>query len=96
MSTPAPHGATAPARTGYNLRDEQSPKLTQQKPSCPDVETAVALGLTRRKAKQLVSYWQAQARAEVGFRDWILTYLDPTGEHATDNVLRQYAKELAA
>lgn len=52
--------------------------------------------LSYQRAKSIYDFWQAQARAEAGFVEWLLDYCDPTGETATNNVLRQHAKELAA
>lgn len=52
--------------------------------------------LSLTSVKRLYQFFLAQADAESDFREWVITYADPTGETATDNVLWAQAKELTA
>ena len=61
-----------------------------------DIRDRTGARLSFVRARSLYRYWQAQARAEAGFVDWIITYADPTGEHATNVVLSERARALAA
>ena len=99
MSTPAPYGApsTDPQVSDWATNDEGASDeraLIQAARAALKAQTGVQM--RHVKIKRIFDFWQAQARAEAGFVEWLLDYADPTGEHATNNVLRQYAKELAA
>ena len=93
---------TRPALTGTPNRGvNRTPVTTPQSGACPDpseVRTVQQVAkeitgqwLREKRVRDLYRFYQAQARAEAGFVDWLLDYLDPTGEHATNNVLREQA-----
>ena len=98
MTAPAPHGANPTDPRGVN---RVTTVTTPQGEACPtpdEVRLAQTVAkritgrwLRERRVRDLYRFYQAQARAEAGFVDWLLDYLDPTGEHATNNVLREQA-----
>lgn len=95
MSAPPLTGRTDRARADENLRGLDTRSSTSQAESvAPEIAQAIALGFKRRRAVQLVKFWQAQANHAASFVDW-LTYADPTGEQATDNALWHHAKSVA-
>lgn len=99
MSTLAPHGAPQ-----TDLRDcdrannaqEATVSHAQIQEARAAVKAATGVSMKATMIRRIYDFWQAQARAEAGFVEWLLDYADPTGETATNNVLRQHAKELAA
>ncbi len=72
----------------------------QARPDLQAVRTDLA-GRTGRRfslsaVKRFYQFFLAQADADADFREWVITYADPTGEQATNNVLWGQAKELTA
>ena len=85
------------AGAGETPRGHGDPKPTSQAESgAPEIAWLASLGVRRRRARQMYGYFIAQAEAEADFREWVITYADPTGETATDHVLWEQAKELTA
>ena len=99
MTATAPHGATSndPQVSDWATNDEGASDeraLIQAARAALKAQTGVQM--RHVKIKRIYDFWQAQARAEAGFVEWLLDYADPTGEQATNNVLRAEAKALAA
>ena len=95
MSAPPLAGRIDRERTDANLRGQDHPTPTSQSATvAPEIEQAIALGFKRRRAVQMYRFYKAQANHAASFVDW-LTYSDPTGEIATNNVLWDHARAVA-
>lgn len=99
MNTPALRG-TSNRTPG---REQGHQPHASQGEACPDfggIARDLTADLERKISRQAVKrqykFFLAQAAAEADFVEWLLTYLDPTGEQATNNVLWGNAKEVAA
>lgn len=90
MSPPAPTGH--PQTTG-----------TQHSENCGQAEHrralvrewtnyAESLGMRRRQARWVVRYYANHIIGDIDFESWVLRYLDPTGETAVHNVMRERAQ----
>lgn len=99
MTVPAPRGASN--RTPGREQGHQT--YASQSEACPDFGAIAqdlgrqhGLQLGKQSVRRMYRFYLAQASAEAGFVEWLLTYLDPTGEQATNNVLWDDAKAVAA
>lgn len=86
--------------TAQALRGHVKTTGTQHSENCGQAEDrralvaewtdyAESLGLRRRKARWIVRYYIAHIEGEFDFHDWVIQYLDPTGETAVRNVMRE-------
>ena len=55
------------------------------------IEFAKSLGVRHRHARYLVRYYLDHITGEVDFEAWVLMHLDPTGETAVRNVMKERA-----
>ena len=98
MTAPAPRGTSNRTQS----RESGPETHASQSEACPDFR-GIADGLRDRghhigpsSVRRMYRFYLAQASAEAGFVEWLLTYLDPTGEQATNNVLWDDAKAVTA
>lgn len=100
MIPPGPRAQTSTDPRGVNRATNGT---TAGNDPCPDfyaVQRDLAAKTGRRvrvaRIKSLYQFFLAQAEAAADFREWVITYADPTGETATNNVLWGQAKEMTA
>lgn len=58
------------------------------------LKAQTGVNMAARNVVRLYRFWQAQAKFEASFVSWI-TYADPTGEIATNEVLWKHARAVA-